>query len=82
MGCSCLQKHVENEFDSQQLIEIDEEYKKLEYRASIKKIQKVYREHLNHLNSLNKDLSTTYTPESKIKKRRNSISSKDLSSFK
>ena len=68
MGCSCTQNQNENEFDSKRIIELNEEYNKLEYRASIKKIQKAYREHLTTLNSLNKDLSTNYTTDSKIKK--------------
>ena len=43
--------------------------KNIKYRNSnqLKKIQKVYREHLNHIYLTNKDLSTTYTQESKIK---------------
>ena len=68
MGCSCLENHHENEFNSQKFFELNSKYRKLEYRASIKKIQKIYREHLNHLNSFNKDVSTNYTNESKIKK--------------
>ena len=69
MGCSCLQKSsdIENEFDSLRYTEMNEEYQKTENLDQIKKIQKVYREHLNHTYLTNKDLSTTYTHESKIK---------------
>ena len=69
MGCSCLQKssEIENEFDSLRCTEMNEEYQKAENLNQIKKIQKVYREHLNHTYLTNKDLSTTYTHESKIK---------------
>ena len=70
MGCTCLQKHfeIENEFDSRRLTELNEKYDNLENKALIKKIQRAYREHLNHLYSTNKDLSTNYGPETKIKK--------------
>ena len=69
MGCSCLQKSsdIENEFDSLRYTEMNEEYQNIENLNHIKKIQKVYREHLNHTYLTNKDLSETYTHESKIK---------------
>ena len=36
MGCSCLQKHQENEFDNQKMLELNQEYQKVKKMFPLK----------------------------------------------